>query len=200
MTLVRKVRTLSVDQVARTWFWERSDPTRAARTQLRELASRGLVRLSPAMSYDELAFPAPLALWRPGSELPNFAQLAERLLRRWPDVLRPVTLVNATPAGAAWCGGTRPRPSRPSEVSHDLSLAALYLMFRQSDKARANAWVAESTLQAEGYGKPGGYLPDAALRGSDGETLLELAGVYSEEKLLGMHRFAAFHGVPYEVW
>jgi hypothetical protein len=198
--LTHKVRVLSLPQIAATWFASAAGPLRAARKCVAALQEAGLVTVATLVVHPPVAVPAPLVTWSPGDAEPNLGSLAYRLERRWPLAPVPTSLVTATRKAAARYGGHGGRQSRRSEASHDLSLAGLYLHMRMRSSLRAQAWVSEAALLAEGWGRRQ-PLPDALLRFARGRQIaVEFAGTYPKHRLKRFHAFCARRGLTYEVW
>lgn len=198
-TLTQRVRVLSLDQVARTWWGNSADPRDGARRRLRSLEGWGFIERVKLTGHRELELTEPLVLWSPGDEQPDFGALAYRLERRWPDPPATAPAAIASREAGSWLGGKGGRVPKPVEVSHDLSLGALYLRFRSEESERARHWVSEARLKEEGFGDTE-VLPDALIRGGGEETVIEFAGSYPRSKFEKLHTFCARRGLPYEVW
>lgn len=197
--LVHRVRVLSVDQVARTWFGSTSDPDRFAIRRLVILASTGLVERFHLLARPELTFERPLAYWAPGRDAPGFSPLATRLAARWREPVQRIPAVVATKAAGTRLGGTGGRRPRRSEASHDLSLGGLYLRFVKREPVVAKTWVSESGLRRFGFGDAV-KLPDALVYRDGEPTIVELGGTYGAGKLREFHGFCREHGLRYELW
>ena len=191
---------LSLPQIARTWFAATAQPLRAARKAVALLQRVGLVAVETFVVHPELALPAPLVTWEPGLDAPNLGALAYRLESRWPLAPLPTAMVIATRQAAARFAGYGGRHSRRSEASHDQSLAGLYLKMRAQSPDRARAWLPESALHAQGWGRKQ-PLPDALLRFPDAQELvIEFAGSYPRHRLERLHAFCFGRDLPYEIW
>lgn len=195
--LSRRVRMLSLDQVARTWWGSTRNATTNATRRLAVLERRGLLRRMPAMVHELPGLEEPLLTWRPGDRTPDLPAIAYRLERRWSSPLRPVALVAATREVGSWLGGGGGRKPRESELSHDLGLAALYLRFRGREPGRAASWVPEDLFDP---GELEGFVPDAVVREEDRLTLIEFAGTYKKERLQKLHASCERTSLPYELW
>lgn len=195
--LSRRVRMLSLEQVARTWWGSTRNATTNATRRLAALEGRGLVRRMPAMAHELPGLEEALLTWKPGERTPDLAAIAYRLERRWSSPLRPAVLVAATREAGSWLGGGGGRKPRESEISHDLGLAALYLRFRGKEPGRAAAWVPEDLFDP---GELEGFIPDAVVREGDRPTLIEFAGAYKKERLQKLHASCERASLPYELW
>lgn len=199
-TLTHRLRLLSVAQVARTW-WKKLHRASAA-SRLRQLAEAGLIEVENLMTHPEILLAAPVVAWCPGDDEPDFGAVAYRLKSRWTEAPIPTPLVNATRAAVGMFGGyTGGRGPRPSETTHDLYLAQVFLSLQAADPSLAKRWVSENELYADGRGR-NERLPDAVIRGRRaGEPparIIEFGGAYSKSKLADFHR--AFSTYSYEVW
>ena len=195
--LSRRVRMLSLDQVAATWWGSTRNATANASRRLSALEGRGLVRRMQAMAHELPELEEPLFAWQPGERTPNLPAVAYRLERRWSSPIRPTVLVAATRSAGSWLGGGGGRRPRESEISHDLGLAALYLRFRDREPARAASWVPEDLFDPE---EIDGFVPDAVVREGDRPTLIEFAGAYKKERLQKLHESCERAALPYELW
>lgn len=195
--LSRRVRMLSVDQIATTWWGSTRNATANASRRLAELERRGLVRRMQAMAHELPELAEPLLDWRPGDVKPDLPAVAYRLERRWSSPIRPTTLVTATRSTGAWLGGGGGRHPRESEISHDLGLARLYLRFRSGAPDRAASWVPEDLFVP---GELDGFVPDAIVREGERSTLIEFAGAYKKERLQRLHLSCERAALPYELW
>lgn len=196
-TLARRVRTLSLGQIAREW-WRGEQG--GARRRLRSLQSAGLVELQPAFAHPEPRLGSRLLAWSPGDKPPALRGLARVLAQRWPEPPRRTVLVIASAATGESLGGVGGRFPGPSETSHDVALAAVFLQFRSKAPSHANGWISEGTLQRRGWGR-GSRLPDAVVFQDERPAFaVEFAGEYSHPKLSGFHRFCEERGLPYELW
>lgn len=201
-TLTRKIRLVTLDQAARTWWSSSPRPLAAAKSRLRRLSSDGLVRLVSVMAHPEIKLVAPVFSWAPGDKDPPFGRIAYQLQVRWRRPLVATPIVIATKEALRRFGGyIGDRLPRPAEVSHDVNLSSVYLQLLADDPARARFWVSEHQLYAEGGGR-NERLPDAILRSArnrpDGNLIIEFGGAYTKSKLQQFHsEFSAFR---YEVW
>ena len=197
--LTQRVRALSVGQIARTWFSDTADPVRNAERRLRSLAAGGLVERLVMSARPELVLSRPLLCWAPRQPAPDFGRLAYQLESRWTAPAMPTRLVVASRAAGAWLGGSGGRRPRRSEVSHDLTLAGLYLRRLAEWPEIRELWLSEARLRRLGYGDDA-RLPDAMIRERDISTAIEVGGTYSAQKLVTFHEFCAGRELRYELW
>lgn len=197
--LTHKVRLLTVDQIARTWWPHTSRPKNNAKKRLRKLEQQGLVRIEAVMARPEIKLTGPEFSWLPGGEEPNFGPIAYRLKNRWKSPLVPTEIVIATLLAKRQFGGYMGgRMPRESETTHDIHLAQVYLRLRKDQPEMMDGWVSEARQYAEGGGK-NQRLPDVIIRdGNVTREVIEFGGAYSKQKL------QAFHGeaqhTPYQLW
>lgn len=200
--LTRRVRVLSLAQIARTWYADRVDPVRGARRRITDLARAGLVETMTTMAHPELMLEQPELAWHPGDAEPEFGGLSYRLRQRWNQPLQNTLLVLATKGAnqrfGGFLGGRRPRRS---EVTHDLHLATVFLWYQTQRPAWAKRWQPEQEQYARGGGR-GARLPDAIIRDRDRargrDLIVEFGGAYSKLKLAQFH--AALGHLPYQIW
>lgn len=199
-TLTHRLRVMSIRQIAGTW-WD--DPlSSTARSRLRQLAGTGIIEVKPTMAHPEIELTAPVLTWRPGDPEPDFGAVAYRLKSRWKQAPISTPLVHATRVAVRMFGGfTGGRGPRPSEATHDLHLAQVFLRLQKSDPKLAKSWCSESEQYAEGRGR-NERLPDAIIRGRRGGSpptrIIEFGGAYSKPKLIEFHQ--AMSRFFYEVW
>lgn len=197
--LTRRVRLITVDQAADTWWWLTVRPRTNAKKCLRKLERQGLVEFITIMAMPEIDLGKPVFEWHPGNPPPKFGPIAYRLRTRWNAPLVPTEAVIATIKAkrlyGGYIGGRKPRRS---EATHDVHLTQVYLRLRRTNPEFAAQWVSDAQQYAEGGGK-NARLPDAVIReGTSVHMLIEFAGAYSKQKL------EAFHGqakrYPYQLW
>ncbi len=197
--LARDVRVASVAQIARAWFADSPEPVRSAERRMRDLSAAGLIERFAMLVRPELELHAPLVRWRVEDPAPDFARLATRLAARWSAPLVRTPLVIASRAGGVQFGGAGGRRPRLSEVSHDVSLAAVY--FKRFLKLRSSSavWYSEARLATLGFGDRK-RLPDAMIEDGAVRTVIELGGTYSAVKLVAFHAFCEREKMNYELW
>lgn len=84
-------------------------------------------------------------------------------------------------------------------MSHDLTLAGIYLRLRASDPAVAESWIPEYRMRRLGFGDRM-RLPDALVERQGERVVIELGGEYSTAKLTEFHGFCVREGLRYEIW
>lgn len=198
-TLARDVRVATVAQIARAWFAESTTPTRSADRRLSDLAAAGTIERFMMLARPELDLKAPLICWRVGDMAPDFPKLASRLAARWKARLVRMPLVIASAASGTSFGGHGGRRPRLSEVSHDVSLAAVYFKRFVGSRTPRTIWYSEARLAELGFGDRT-RLPDAIIEDCVGRTVIELGGVYSAVKLAEFHEFCRREKMGYELW
>lgn len=198
-TLTHRLRLMSIRQVARRW-WELDQPASAS-ARLRQLAGTGLIEMKSVMVHPEIDLDAPVLCWRPTDAQPDFGAAAYRLKARWTESPVSTPLAFASRAAVTMFGGyTGGRGPRPTEATHDLHLAQVYLRMTDADAKIARRWISENEQYAEGRGR-NERLPDAVIRGRSGSPplrVVEFGGAYSKAKLIAFHE--AVCQFPYEVW
>lgn len=197
--LTLRVRVMSIRQIAGTWFGRTADPARHAARRLLALEAAGLIEQHSMPARPELLLAQPLVNWQPGTEPPDFDNLAYTLEIRWKAPAVPTDIVIASRAAGNWMGGSGGRLPRRSEVSHDLTLARLYLAWRLRGPRAGRRWISESSLRQEGFGEDD-RLPDAIVEEDGRRCVIELGGAYSAAKLRDFHEFCLENEWPYELW
>jgi hypothetical protein len=198
-------RLFSLEQAAATWWSGFASGIVAARARLARLETAGLLVKRVFPTHPLLALDAPLVVWRPGDDLPDFGSISYRLQKRWNLGTVPTTTYIATTLATKLMGGLRRgdkadgRLRHPLQATHDLHVAELYLRFLRSEPALAECWVSEEVLQKR---NPGKKASDGALLDRAGEIRLaiEFGGSYRSRRVKSFHRECARKNLPYELW
>lgn len=203
-TLTRKIRVLTLPQVARTWWGNSQSATATAAKRLSVLIRAELLEVAEPLAHPELLLTEPQLRWCPdlNADEPNFGAIAYRLSSRWNLPVLPTRVFLASRRAVKLIGGDIwGRRPRRSEATHDIHLATVYLRCLESVPDVAEAWISEHTILAEGGGY-GEKLPDALIRFEGKSTresfILEFGGAYRKPKLEEFH--AAFAHQSYELW
>lgn len=172
---------LTVGQVAEAFYSNRKDPMDCARRAVRTLCRRGLAE---AWHTSLGTAPAPAPLWRGVPNQSSFSGPHVSWLneQRWRSV-HPVraTCVQATARALDGFGGSC-RPSRPTELEHDVAVAAVYLRLRAA--GITNAWRHEDACPHQA-----GPRADAAYRRGSELVIVEVLGRgYDHEKVSAIWR------------
>lgn len=196
--LVQKVRLVSQRQLAHHW-WE--GDLANMRRRMNQLVDCDLVA---RVSVQARAIPElnqPLASWQQGDSVPDFGQVAFRCQDRWRQrALRPCTTWIATEKAAQLYGGMRRGElKQPTQATHDLGVAAVWLRLRSVAPEWAEAWRSEDLLA---HTRRGEKLPDAFIVGTDEQVLwvIEFGGGYNAERVAAFHQDCAQRGLPYQLW
>lgn len=195
-TLLLRVRYLSLQQVARTWWGETKSPEKNANCRLQRLESGGLIHRFSVVVHPEIVLEQPLFKWAPGKEAPDFGAIAYLLAGRWSENYAPTPAFIASEKAARLLGGTGGKTPRASEETHDLHLATVYLLFRSQNPKRARSWIHEDSARRVS----GEKVPDAYVGSGSGKVAIELAGKYPKEKLTEFHQYCVSRNLPYELW
>jgi len=195
--LTHRVRVLTLEQTA-SLGWEGS--ASRARERLRALEAAGWLRALDLLAHPLIELGNPALVWEPGDPVPDFDKLSYRLTSRWKRSPRVHRAFIATRQAAVRLAGHGGRVPRPSEATHDIHLAEVYLALLRKDPKRARRWVSEEDLYSQGFGRDA-KLPDAMLldRG-EGPTVVEFGGAYRPAKLRDFHRFFQRKALRYELW
>ncbi|MBK8913001.1 MAG: hypothetical protein IPM64_00110 [Phycisphaerales bacterium] len=197
--LTRRVRVLSLSQVAATWWPQTPNGQDLAKARLKELERLGLIRQLYLLARPEPPLNSPIVTWKPGAIEPSFGAVAYQLRSRWTRPARRVLSAIATERAGIRFAGTGGRTPRASEATHDLCLATVYLRLRTTDSRRARRWVSEAALYEQGEGRDD-RLPDAVIVTRSGKTAIEFGGAYPPAKVAAFHAFCAQRGWGYELW
>ena len=197
-TLTRRVRLLTVLQIAMVW-WPTAKSQCHCRRRIDRLVNAGLIEVLCVCVHPLLPVEKPLFRWTPGAEEPDAEQVATACQQRWtkPDV--PMSVCVATPLSANLFGSTACGAPPTEQQNHDLRLADVYVACRRQQPARAATWIGEHALPLAGYRIKN---PDAFLCDNTGRIrcVMESAGRYSTEQVQSFHDHCAEQDLPYELW
>lgn len=197
--LAHRIRVLTLDQAARTWWDGTAAPTTNARRGLGRLVSAGYLDTFTVVARPELPLSTPLATWEPTQHPPAFGSVAYRLQLRWNEAPRPTRVYVATKRAAKVVGGYGGPLRHPMQVSHDIHVTTVFLYLRTTNPSAAAEWIPEQKLAPLRRHQK---LPDAAL-GRDPETLrrvIEFGNGYDADRLRAFHDDCEQRSLPYEVW
>jgi len=196
--LVEKVRLFSQRQIAEHW-WD--GETANTRRRLKTLERAGLIKrlIVPARTLPPLE--TPIVLWQPEQPPPDCGQVAYRLQQRWQRrAVRPTSVVVATRRTGQILGGPAAGElKQPTQATHDLGVAAVWLRLDRQAPAWAAAWQGEDLMAPSRWGEK---RPDAMIMDSIGEALwaMEFGGSYAAERVRSFHEYCAERSLSYQIW
>lgn len=196
--LATRIRVLTVDQIARTWWQDSRDSTDNARKRLRVLSAGGWLSIHRLPAHPELRLSEPAFTWELQEPPPDSGALAYRLQRRWAEHLTLTSFATATAKCARRFDG-RARPPRQVERTHDIHVAAIYLLYRARDPHVLTGWISEDVLRAE-HRRDSERIPDAILRLGHRKRAIEFGGAYPKAKIEAFHRYCEEAELSYEIW
>ncbi len=163
------------------------------------LERAGWVMLFDASARPELDLAGPLATWKQGGKQADFDAVAYALKIRWQESARVQAMAIATAQTGKLFGGDGGRKPRPSEATHDLHLASIYLKLRSENAKLASTWRSEARLAKERSGGVG-KVPDAMVIDRGQRRVIEFGGSYPACKLREFHEYCAHRRWAYEIW
>lgn len=185
--LTHYCRIMTAEQIANYWFDHTVSPVKIALQFLRRQEHQGLLRLEHAMVHPPLELREPILDWQPSTSTePNWQSVAWRVQSRWNRHPVRAVIVSATNHARHLSGGPiGGRPVRQTEISHDVTLAQLWIHLRQTDPETASHWTPEDAFTVSG---PGHKKPDAVFGSGDSAIVIELGGkAYSAKRLAAIH-------------
>lgn len=201
-SLTLRVRLLTLDQVARSWWTGAKSARQSALNRLRCLEQAEKIHLFDLLAHPELPLTEPEVHWKPKTPVPNFHQLSYRLSRRWKQpAVRHVGLIASRASGRHY-GGWGGRYPRPTERTHDLHMATVFLLKRSQDPGSVAHWMSEEKVrerQRQRRSDSAQHVPDAILKRPK-RCAIEFGGSYPADKLASFHDYCAQQGWPYEIW
>lgn len=196
--LVQKVRLFSQRQIVDHWW---NGELANSRRRLKRLADRNLLQHMSVMARPALAFESPLVTWRPGDAAPDFGKIAYRCQARWR--FRParqcVVWLATEVASQAYGGTARGELKHPTQATHDLGVAAVWLRLLQVAPQWASAWRGEDLLA---HTRRGEKLPDAFIVDDRDQVIwvIEFGGGYDTERVEAFHQDCVSRSLPYQLW
>lgn len=197
-TLTRRVRLLTVEQVARIW-WPSASRLRIVHRRLRRLTSGALLHRTIVNVHPLLQLKRPLLAWNDNNAEPNFERASTHARARWTRPAHPAEVYSATPVAANLFGSTATQLPQLNHRDHDLLLGEVYVLYRTERPAEARKWIGEDALGKAGYGIKD---PDAFLIDDTGAKfrVIESAGRYSPKQIESFHHHCVENELPYELW
>jgi hypothetical protein len=196
--LVQKVRLFSQRQIVDHWW---NGELANTRRRLKRLADRRLLMRIVVMARPAPAFESPLVTWSPGNEEPDFGKIAYRCQSRWRrSPPRPCVVWLATETAAQIYGGAaRGELKHPTQATHDLGVAAVWLRLNQIAPEWASAWRGEDLMA---HTRRGQKLPDAFLVNDRDQVIwvIEFGGGYDAERVEAFHQDCVSRKLPYQLW
>lgn len=197
-TLTRRVRLLTVEQVARIW-WPSARHLRIVRRRLRRLTAGGLLHRTIVNVHPLLQLKRPLLSWHDNKAEPNFERASTQARTRWTQPANPAEVYSATPVAANLFGSTATQLPQLNHRDHDLLLGQIYVLYRTERPAEARMWIGEDALDKAGYRIKD---PDAFLIDDNGTkfSVIESAGRYGPKQIESFHHHCVENELPYELW
>jgi len=200
-TLSRRVRMLTLAQIAEIWWTATVSGRSAARRRLQALRRAGLLAVRHVLARPLPSIEQPLFAWKPGEAPPDYGPLAWRLQSRWTSQPRRTSVFIATKRAANQCAGRACGVIKQHfQATHDLGVAQMYLCLRRKQPQSAEQWMGEDLLR---LARRREKVPDAALA-CDHENricrVLEFGGAYDSVRLRQFHQDCARRQLPYEIW
>lgn len=196
--LALKVRLFNQRQLAGHW-WD--GELANTRRRLKRLAQAGLLSrvIVPTRALPPLE--GPLVHWQPGEPAPEMGQVAYRCQSRWRGrAVHPTTVWIASEKAAQLYGGSRRGDlHHPTQATHDLGVAAVWLRLKITAPAWAEAWRGEDQLA---HTRVGQKVPDAFLVDAENAVrcVIEFGGAYDSERVEAFHADCAARELPYQLW
>jgi hypothetical protein len=197
-TLTNRVKVLGVGQIHRLWWLDSG--VSAVQARLKVLCDADwLVPVRLTVRSTDFFPSRPLFSSAASGAEPAWPDLLSVTRSRWNVPLRSIAGVVASQRAARFFGGHARHP-RPSEATHDLFLAGVYLRVLEERVIDGQAWLGEAQLAAEAHGTAG-VIPDAMIRREPGSVAIEVVGEsYTEAKLKAFHQYCGERNWGYELW
>lgn len=199
-TLARRVRMMSITQIARIW-WPQLPSHKTIRVKLARLRRADLIRRTMVNVASPGNVKRPLFAWRPGFDLaaPDCHRLSQFAKRRWNSAARPTEVYWASPQAANLFGSSGGELPTLLHRDHDLLLGEVYVIYRQRAPELAVRWLGEQALPKAGYRLKD---PDAFIVDDQGRLTcaVESAGRYGVQQIESFHQHCVDQQLAYELW
>lgn len=194
----RKVRCLSPDLIRLGYFAGAAGPRATGRT-LGLLLDAGLLSRHVVLAPPLPPLDGPVAVWRPGTTLPDPRAVSRALRARWVDDPQPTVVYAATPKACRLYGAPPCGFKEPTKAAHDLGLARVYVTTLRHRPDLARRWAGEKLYASLLKGEK---LPDAMILDGRGVPLLvvEFGGAYSASQVKSFAESAKARNLPFELW
>ncbi len=196
--LALKVRLFNQRQLAGQWW---NGELANTRRRMKRLAQAGLLSriIVPTRALPPLE--GPLIHWKPGDPAPDLGSIAYRCQERWRlRAVHPCTVWIASEQGAQLFGASsRGELKQPTQATHDLGVAAIWLRLKTIAPQWADAWRGEDQLA---HTRQGEKVPDAFLVDADNvvRCVIEFGGAYDTERVQAFHADCVARNLPYQLW
>jgi hypothetical protein len=174
-------------------------PEETAASRLRVLKDENLIRIDRAPAHPELTLEGPAQVWRPRDPAPDFGSLSYVLQSRWNQHPVLTTCVSATAHSTNLFNGFGGRPPRQVERTHDIHLAAVFLLYLKKHKNELAGWSFEEKLRSL-HRRKRERLPDVIFERRGSRKVVEFGGAYPKAKIEAFHAYCCAQYLPYEVW
>ena len=126
-SLCLKVRLLTLDQIAATWWTPTNTGQANARRRLRQLRELGFLEAWKVQARPLLELQRPVVMWSPGASDPDPGKVSYELKKRWTQPAKTTTVWIASKHSLHHFAATGRRLSRPLQATHDLHVSSIYL-------------------------------------------------------------------------
>ena len=196
-TLTRRVRLLTLEQVAGIW-WPDAVTLRVVRRRLRKLADAGLIERRVINIGVRPTPLTPLVGWSPGDDVPNADQISRLARSRWIRGTVSRELVSATKLAANLFGSTLTGLPPVHHRDHDLLLSDVYAHYRKAKPVPASDWRNADSLPGDrNLPRADAFLVDAE------QTVIRAiksAGRAKPKVISTFHVRLANANLAYELW
>lgn len=195
-----KIRMLTLSQIAAGWWTATETGRKNAAKRVALLVRAGLLQFADMLARPLLALESPAYEWRPTTPAPHFGALSWRLRSRWTTGPQRTRVYCSSPRGVALLGGAAlGKVKNLCQVTHDLHVGQVLLVYRRRWPQEAVAWKGEEALAPQRRHE---MLPDAMLLDQFGVPyrVVEFGGGYSARRLRAIHDDCLGRLLPYEIW
>lgn len=193
-TLSRRVRLLSLCQIARFWWNASRSSETNAQARIRSLEQAGWVSSHVVMVHPILEMTHPVFSWIPGQSFPAYHSLSYQLVCRWNQEPIRMKIYIATSKCGHHFGGKGGKLSRNHELSHDMNLAQVFLTKWKGQGMDPQLWESEDLFQSQEHPQK---RPDAFI---EPNKAIEMGGQYGVDKLKTFHALCEENQWEYEIW
>jgi len=196
-TLGFKVRLMTFDQVATTWWNDTRSGLKSAKKRLSLLIKNKYLKCLYVHAQPIIEIKGPVYTWTPPSGPPPDAiSLSTKFKNRLSAPPQVIPVFILTQKCANLIGGIGGKLLNHLHATHDLHVSEVYVFLLKNDLESANAWVGEDFFNKRGKGLVD---PDAIIKNSP-ETFVEFCGKYDAQRIIHFHKDCQNNNKGYQLW
>jgi len=200
-TLGFKVRLMTFNQIASTWWNDTKSGVESAKKRLSSLVKSGYLKCLYVNAQPIIEINGPVFTWLPqGNTSPDAIYLSKKFKNRLssPPQITPVYILSRKCANLI--GGIGGKLINPLHATHDLHVSEVYIFLLKNDPDSAYAWIGEDFFKKRGKDLVD---PDAIIQSTTNqaqEIFVEFCGKYDAKRILHFHNDCQNNNMGYQLW